>query len=249
MSEPDIRIYADSSELAREAARHFSALAEEHIARGGRFTAALSGGSTPRRMLELLASGPYAGQIPWPSLYFFWGDERMVAPDHPESNYRMARESLLDKVPVPEENIFRMRGEAEDPDLAAEEYSDELGKFFKLSGTELPRFDLVLLGMGADGHTASLFPKTAALHAGAKIAVANRVEKLNADRLTLTPATINNARNVTFLVAGEDKAPALSRVLEGPRDPETYPSQLIRPRDGRLLWLADSGAASLLKQP
>ncbi|HKG22335.1 MAG TPA: 6-phosphogluconolactonase [Blastocatellia bacterium] len=246
MSEPDIRVYPDPSELAREAARHFSELAREHIARGGRFTVALSGGSTPRRMLELLASEPYAGQIHWPSVYFFWGDERAVPPDHPESNYRMARESLLDKVPVPGKNIFRMQGEAEDLNLAAEEYSDEVGKFFKSAAPELPRFDLVLLGMGADGHTASLFPDTAALRAGEKIAVANRVEKLNADRLTLTPATINNARNVTFLVAGEDKAPALKSVLEGPRDPETYPSQLIHPEEGRLLWLADSGAASLL---
>lgn len=181
----------------------------------------------------------------------------MVPPDHPESNYRMAREALLDKVPVPEENIFRMRGEAEDPKLAAEEYSDTLRKFFTShpsgqsseGGSELPRFDLVLLGMGADGHTASLFPNTDALRAGERAAVANHVKKLNADRLTLTPATINNARNVTFLVAGEDKAPALKSVLEGPPEPETYPSQLIRPKDGRLLWMLDSRAAGLLERP
>ncbi|HYP29591.1 MAG TPA: 6-phosphogluconolactonase [Blastocatellia bacterium] len=239
-------------ELAREAARHFSELAGERAARERQFTVALSGGSTPRAMFELLSREPHAREVPWRSVYFFWGDERMVPPDHPESNYRMARESLLDRVPVPDGNVFRMAGEAEDPELAAEEYSAQLREFFNLNpepGSELPRFDLVLLGMGADAHTASLFPKTAALRAGRRVAVANHVEKLNADRLTLTPATINNARNVTFLVAGEEKAPALKSVLEGPHDPETYPSQLIRPSEGRLLWLADSRAAKLLTRP
>jgi 6-phosphogluconolactonase len=249
MSGPEIRVYPDAGELARAAARHFSELAKEYVARDGRFTVALSGGSTPRATFELLAREPYARDVPWPSVYFFWGDERMVPPDHPESNYRMAREALLDSVPVPRKNVFRMAGEAEDPKLAAEEYSARLREFFNLRPgppPELPRFDLVLLGMGADGHTASLFPKTEALRAGEEVAVANHVEKLNADRLTLTPATINNARNATFLVAGDDKAPALKSVLEGPRDPEAYPSQLIRPREGRLLWLSDSGAAKLL---
>jgi 6-phosphogluconolactonase len=252
MSEPELRVYPDAGELAREAARHFFELARERVEKDGHFTVALSGGSTPRAMFELLARDPYAREVAWQSVYFFWGDERMVPPDHPESNYRMAREALLDKVPAPEKNIFRMAGEAEDPRLAAEEYSARLTEFFDLhSGPRpgLPRFDLVLLGMGADAHTASLFPKTEALRAGERVAVANHVEKLNADRLTLTAATINNARNVTFLVAGEDKAPALKSVLEGPRDPETYPSQLIRPPGGRLLWLADSRAAKLLTRP
>lgn len=251
-----VRVYRDPEELALKAARHFARLADQYVLGSGHFTVALSGGSTPRLMLENLAAEPFLDTVPWSSIYFFWGDERCVAPDDPESNYRMAREALLSKVPVPEENIFRIPAEMGDPEGAADDYSVRLAQFFiagrgeNRSGTaplgSLPRFDLVFLGMGADGHTASLFPGTRALAAGERIAFANYVEKLDAHRVTLTAATINNARNVTFVVAGDDKAEALKEVLEGDYRPETYPSQLIRPRKGCLLWMVDERAARLL---
>src|SRR5437868_1140260 len=170
-----IRIYRDPEELALKAARHFARLADQYVLGCGRFTVALSGGSTPRAMLALLAAEPFFDTVPWSSIYFFWGDERCVPPDHPESNYRMANETLLAKVPVPRENIFRIPAEQSDHAHVAEEYSTTLRHFF-LTGPgavrsataplpTLPRFDLILLGMGADGHTASLFPGTTALSA------------------------------------------------------------------------------------
>jgi 6-phosphogluconolactonase len=249
-----IRVYHDSDELALKSARRFARLADQYSIGCGRFTVALSGGSTPRKMLSILAEDPFLDTVPWSSIYFFWGDERCVPPDHAESNYRMAREALLSKVPVPGENIFRIPAESADPDRAAQEYSRTLTQFF-LSGasrsataplTNVPRLDLVLLGMGPDGHTASLFPHTAALYNNEDIAVANFVEKFNAHRITFTAATINNARNVTFVVAGDDKADALKNVIEGGYQPEVYPSQLIRPRNGTLLWMVDEAAAALL---
>ncbi|HEX8088959.1 MAG TPA: 6-phosphogluconolactonase, partial [Blastocatellia bacterium] len=199
---------------------------------------------------------PFLDTVPWSSIYFFWGDERCVPPNHRDSNYRMAFETLLSKAPVPSENIFRMRAEDPDPDRAAEDYSRTLREFFLAPATKsataplanMPRLDLVLLGMGPDGHTASLFPHTPALDDGEHIAVANFVEKLNARRITLTAAAINNARNVTFVVAGEDKAEALRNVIEGGYQPELYPSQLIRPRGGTLLWMVDEAAAARLAE-
>src|SRR5689334_4334434 len=170
----------------------------------------------------------------------------------------MTKEALLSKAPIPEENVFRITAELPNPEQAAQEYSTTLSRFFlsgpgaNQSGTAplstLPRFDLVFLGMGPDGHTASLFPGSTALHAGEQIAVANYVEKFNANRITLTAATINNARNVTFLAAGADKAETLSAVLEGGYQPEVYPSQLIRPRNGTLLWMVDEAAAQQLSE-
>jgi 6-phosphogluconolactonase len=256
VSESQVRIYRDPDELALKAARRFARLADQYVVGCGRFTAALSGGSTPRAMLSLLAGAPFHETVPWSSIYFFWGDERCVPPDHPDSNYLMASAALLSKVPVPPENVFRIPAEMADPERAAEQYAATLAQFFLAgpgatkTGTAplatLPRFDLVFLGMGPDGHTASLFPHTTALEAGEQIAVANYVEKFKAHRITLTAATINNARNVTFLVAGEDKAEALRSVLEGSHQPDVYPSQLIRPRNGTLLWMVDEAAARLL---
>src|SRR5262245_53897140 len=254
-----IRIYHDTEELALKAARHFARLADQYVLGCGRFTVALSGGSTPRAMLSLLASEPFRETVPWSSIYFFWGDERCVPPDHPDSNYRMANETLLSKVPVPRENIFRIPAEKADPDRAAEEYGAILTTFFLAgpgatkSGTaplsNVPRFDLILLGMGPDGHTASLFPHTSALEAVEQVAVANYVDKFKAHRITLTAATINNARNVTFVVAGDDKSEALKMVLEGSHQPDIYPSQLIHPSNGTLLWMVDEVAARLLTNP
>jgi 6-phosphogluconolactonase len=249
-----VRVYRDSDELALKAARHFARLADQYCIGCDRFTVALSGGSTPRKMFSILAEEPFLDTVPWSSIYFFWGDERCVPPDHPDSNYLMARETLLSKVPVPNENIFRVPAENPDPNRAAEEYAETLTQFFLARAsksataplTSVPRFDLVLLGMGPDGHTASLFPHTSALQNEEDMVAANFVEKFNAYRITLTAKTINNARNVTFVVAGADKAEALKDVIEGSYQPEVYPSQLIRPRNGTLLWMVDEAAAALL---
>ena len=253
-ADAQVRIYRDADELALKAARHFARLADQYCLGCGRFTVALSGGSTPRKMLSLLAAEPFLDTVPWSSIYFFWGDERAVPPDHADSNYRMARESLLEKVPVPAENIFRIPTELPDAASAADQYAATLREFF-LSDPEatqgdksgyVPRFDLIFLGMGPDGHTASLFPGTDALYVNDRIVAANYVSKLNANRITFTPALINNARNVTFVAAGEDKADALRGVLEGSYQPDVYPSQLIRPRNGSLLWMVDEAAAAKL---
>jgi 6-phosphogluconolactonase len=252
-----VRVYANADELALKAARHFARLADQYVLGSGRFTVALSGGSTPRAMLAWLAEEPFLNTVPWDGTYFFWGDERCVPPDHPDSNYRMAREALLSKAPIPEKNIFRIPAEQADHARAAEEYSVTLRHFF-LTGpgavrsataplVNFPRFDLIFLGMGPDGHTASLFPGTTALKAERQITVSNYVEKFQADRITLTAPTINNARNVTFLVAGADKAVTLKDVIEGEPQPDRYPSQLIHPGNGTLLWLLDEAAAQLLK--
>jgi 6-phosphogluconolactonase len=255
-SDSQVRVYRDADELALKAARHFARLADQYALGNGRFTVALSGGSTPRKMFSLLAAEPFLDTVPWSSIYFFWGDERTVAPDHADSNYRMARETLFDKAPVPPGNIFRMPAEVPDHDRAAQQYAATLREFF-LSDPEatladasgyVPRFDLIFLGMGPDGHTASLFPGTDALYVTDRIVVANFVPKLDSYRITMTPTIINNARNVTFVAGGADKAEALRGVLEGGYRPDVYPSQLIRPRNGTLLWMVDEAAASLLAE-
>jgi 6-phosphogluconolactonase len=239
----EILIFPSAAELAQEAARRFAEQAEACAKHAGRCAVALSGGSTPKAMFQILAEKPYADTIPWRSIYFFWGDERCVPPDHADSNYRMADETLLSKVPIPRENIFRIPAENEDHERAAANYSETLRKFF---GEERPSFDLVFLGMGPDGHTASLFPGTTALSVNDRIAAANYVEKFQSWRITLTAATINMARNIIFLVAGADKAPALKEVIEGLRNPELYPSQLIEPSHGARLWMVDEAAVKLL---
>ncbi len=239
----EILICADVAELASEAARRFAELAEVFVGSAGKFTVALSGGSTPKAMYSILAEKPFADSLPWRSIYFFWGDERCVPPDHADSNYRMANETLLSKVPVPQENIFRIPAEDQDHERAAGNYSATLRKFF---AEEWPHLDLVFLGMGADGHTASLFPGTAALRVKDRIAAANYVQRLQAWRITHTAEAINRALNIIFLVAGLDKAATLKEVIEGPRDPEKYPSQLIEPNYNSLLWMVDEAAASRL---
>jgi 6-phosphogluconolactonase len=243
-SRENVRIWrvADAMALAQTAAEFFQQKAQESIAAHGRFTVALSGGSTPKAMFTRLADEPYRTAIDWAHVYVFWGDDRCVPPDHADSNYRMAQEILLAKVPIPAENIFRLHGEL-DPAEAAREYAARLRQFFQTESG--PQFDLVFLGMGADGHTASLFPGTTALHAEAdKIVVENYVEKLKSYRLTLTAATINQARTIVFLVGGTDKAATLNAVLQGPYQPDLYPSQLIQPVDGTLTWIVDEAAAA-----
>lgn len=248
----EVRVYADAGEVAHEAARHFAALAGQFVRQTGRFTVVLSGGATPKAMFAALAAEPFASSLPWPHIYFFWGDERCVPPDHADSNYRMAHETLLAKVPVPPQNIFRVPAEDEDHEHAAANYSATIAQFFHpiatAPGTDagLPRFDLIFLGMGADGHTASLFPGTAALQINDRIAAANYVVKLAAWRITLTATVINQAHNVVFLVTGADKAAPLQQVLRGAYQPEVYPSQLIRPAGGVAVWMVDEAAARQL---
>ena len=242
----EFRVYPDGASLARAAAEHFATLATEALAARGRFAVALSGGSTPHPTYALLASPEFAGRVDWPRVHVFWGDERGVPPDHPDSNYRMAREALLDHVPLPAHNVHRIHGEME-PQQAAAGYEHTLRAFFaQHPGRPSPRFDLILLGMGDDGHTASLFPGTAALHEGARWVVAHYVHKLRVWRVTLTPVAINAAAHVTFLVSGAGKAERLRQVLNGPYQPDVLPVQIVRPTDGRLLWLADAAAAAQL---
>jgi 6-phosphogluconolactonase len=234
----ELRVHPDAAGLARAAAEHFVTLATAAIAAHGQFVVALSGGSTPRATYTLLANDELAARVDWPRVRVFWGDERCVPPDHAGSNYRMARETLLDHVPLPTRNVHRIQGELP-PDQAATAYQAELEAVLGAGG----RFDLILLGMGEDGHTASLFPSTAALHEQTRWVVAQYVDKLSAWRVTLTPVAINAAAHVTFLVYGVGKAERLREVLDGPRQPDVLPAQIVRPTDGRLLWLADAAAA------
>lgn len=235
----EIRVLADADAIARAAADYIRDLAAQSIQAHDRFSLALSGGSTPRKLYQLLAQQT---GIDWRHVHIFWGDERCVASDHVDSNYRMAKESLLDHVPIPGEQIHRMKGEL-DPAHAAAEYEHILRDHF---GQSQPRFDLVLLGMGDDGHTASLFPHTAALSETQRWVVGNFAEAKQTWRITLTAIAINAAQNVMFLVSGIDKAERLRQVLKGPYSPDELPSQLIKPVDGKLIWMVDSPAASLL---
>ncbi len=238
-----ILTYPTPEALARAAAERFVTLADESIRRRGRFAVALAGGSTPRGMYQQLTTIEFAERLDWEHIHVFWGDERAVPSDHPESNYRMAYEELLRFTAIPPANIHRVETE-QPPEPAALAYERAIRAFFT---PESPRFDLILLGMGTDGHTASLFPGSAALHASDRLVVAHIVEKLNAWRITFTPTLINDARDVAFLVSGERKARRLRQVLFGPFQPEELPAQLIRPPRGRLCWLVDEAAALHIK--
>jgi|ERR1700722_15758267 len=241
----EIRTLTTPQELFAAAAEEVVRSTNEAVAQRGRFTIALSGGSTPKSLFNLLATNAKTA-LPWDRMFFFWGDERHVPPTDADSNYRMADETMLSKIPVAAGNIFRIPTENPDAAAAAEAYEQTLREFFELKPDEFPRFDLILLGMGPDGHTASLFPETAALQETSRLVVANWVEKLKTHRLTLTLPVINAARCVTFLVSGIDKAPALHEVLESDAPGDQYPSKLIDPTDGKLIWLIDRAAASQL---
>ena len=235
-------VYETPEELAEAAARDFAARAEGAIGERGRFTVAFAGGSTPRATYKVLAQY-YADRIDWSRVHAFFGDERTVSPDHADSNYRMAHETLLSRVSVG--SVHRMHGELPSEGAAAA-YEEELREFFGRSG--IPAFDLVLLGLGADGHTLSLFPETSALDVTDRWVVANPVPKLETTRLTLTIPVINAAMAVTFLVAGEGKAGALKAILEGGADPRAYPAKFIRPESGDLTWTVDRTAAGSLEK-
>jgi 6-phosphogluconolactonase len=242
-SPPEIRRLTTPQELFEAAAAEVVQSANQAVAERGRFTIALSGGSTPKNLFTLLATNARAS-LPWERMFFFWGDERHVPPTDTDSNYRMAEESMLSKVPVAAGNVFRVPSENPDAAAVAEAYDQTLREFFSLGPGQFPRFDLILLGMGPDGHTASLFPGTAALQEQSRLVVANWVEKLKASRITFTLPVLNASRCVAFVVSGTDKAAALKAVLEGDAPGEQYPAKLVRPNDGRLIWFVDRAAAS-----
>jgi 6-phosphogluconolactonase len=238
-----IEVLATAADLYHAAAEEFIRDARTAIGAQGRFTVALSGGSTPKALYSLLASS-YA-TFAWNRVFLFFGDERHVPPADPESNYRMVQESLLSKITIPAENVFRVRAENPDADAAAADYEAQLRRFFALKPNEFPRFDLILLGMGPDGHTASLFPDSAALEEQSRLVVANWVEKFKTHRITFTFPVLNRATEVMFLASGPDKAEMLHQVLEGKNSPP-LPSQRVQPSDGKLLWMLDEPAAAKL---
>jgi 6-phosphogluconolactonase len=244
----EILVGSDVDETARIAAGQFAALARKVAAECGVVNAALSGGSTPRRLFQLLAAEPFAGLIPWNCVHFFWGDERNVPPGDPESNYSMARESLLSHVPVPPANIHRIPTGDGTAVEAADLYERVLRESLPVDHG-LPRLDYALLGLGANGHTASLFPNRSTLHERQRLVIADHVDEVNSWRVTLTAPVLNNAAQITFLVIGEDKASIVEQVLVGPRNSEATPAQLIAPAHGTLTWILDEAAAGQLSRP
>ncbi len=243
-----IRIFDDPEAVGRAAADEFVRRCREAVAARKRFTVALSGGSTPRRLYQLLAGPPWRDQVDWGRTLFFWGDERCVPPDNPESNFRMARQALLSHVPVPPGHVYRIHAEHTNHDGTARDYQNTLADALGVDASGAPpALDLILLGMGPCGHTASLFPHTTALNETARWVVANFVPKFDTDRITFTYPMINRGHVVLFLVCGADKADVLREVLEGPADPQRLPSQGVRPA-GVLQWFLDRAAAARLTQ-
>lgn len=243
MSEEQVRYIVAEGEgaqgIAAEAAKRVVRIANEAIKRSDRFSFVLSGGSTPRALFNLLAELNVARRIDWSRTHIFFGDERCVPPDDDQSNYKMAEETLLSKVPVPESQIHRMEGELE-PAVAAERYDREIHDAFGLYSAAWPVFDLILLGMGPDGHTASLFPGTAGLDVVDRLAIANDVPQMKTTRLSLTVPVIREARDIMLLVGGTDKADAARRALTAPTDIHTTPVQLVRQASGNVTWIFDA---------
>lgn len=242
----DVVIYPDSDTLSHEAAQHIVRIAQEAIVTHGRFTFALSGGSTPRELYSLLGSEPYRSQIDWALVELFWSDERCVPPESEESNYHMAQQVLISKVPIPANQVHRMPADLSDHDTAALAYSREMQSTFGTDG--VPNFDLIQLGMGPEGHTASLFPHQPSLHEQQRLVMPVVVPKPPPPRLTFTPRILNAARHVLFLVTGAEKADAVQAVLEGHYQPDEYPAQIVQPVKGEVTWMLDKAAASKLKK-
>jgi 6-phosphogluconolactonase len=243
----EVQILPDAAAIARRAAEKIIEAAAIAVKERGVFTLSLAGGSTPKTLYSLLATDPtFKSQMPWDETQFFFGDERHVPPDDSESNYRMANESMLSKVPLKPEQVTRIKAENKDTEKAALEYQQELRSWFKLSPGQMPRFDVLLLGMGDEGHTLSLFPGTKALHDNGRLVMSNWIGKLYTERITITAPVANNSALAIFMVTKADKALALKGVLEGPYEPEQLPSQLIQPKNGKVLWLVDTTAASEL---
>ncbi len=240
-----VNIFTNNDTLNSEAAKYIVRLANQAIVTHGRFTFALSGGNTPKTLYGLLASEPYRSQIDWNSVEIFWSDERCVPPDDPESNYHMAEQVLLSKAPIPAANIHRMPADQPDREAASDAYTQEMQRIFGTNG--IPAFDLIQLGMGPEGHTASLFPHQPSLTVTDRLVMPVSVPKPPPDRLTFTPPLLNAARNVLFLVTGTDKAAAVYAVIEGPHQPDEYPAQIVSPPQGEVTWMLDSAAASQLR--
>jgi 6-phosphogluconolactonase len=236
-------VVPDLDALNHAAANEFVSCATAAIRARGRFAVALSGGKTPRAIYSLLAE-KFADSVPWHQVFVFFGDERHVPPDDPGSNYRMANEAFLCRVPIPAKNVHRIQAELP-ATIAADQYQAALQEFFSLQNGQFPRFDLVMLGMGEDGHTASLFPGTTALDENSRLVVANHVEKLQTDRITLTFPVLNAAAEVMVAIAGQNKARVIRDIVNSPQE-NLYPIQRVNPNDGRLLWLVEQTAASLL---
>lgn len=258
-SQPEILVLPDRAALARLAAARFVSLAQNALRVDAKFSVALSGGSTPRDLYALLATHEFSSRVDWSQTHLFWSDERAVPPDNPDSNFKMANDTLISHVPIPPENVHRIHAEIA-PDAAAAEYEAEIDQFFSSSrkagepGSRIeadgtagsdwtPRFDLILLGLGTDAHTASLFPHTPALGETSNWVTAQYVEKLNTHRITFTPRLINAAGSIFFLVAGADKADAVRAVLFGKYSPEDFPAQLVRAKEGKVTWLLDQAAS------
>jgi 6-phosphogluconolactonase len=239
-SQPKVEVFGSPQELFHAAAEKFCALGASAIEKHGRFTVALSGGSTPRGLHQDLVT-KFSSKLPWDKVFFFWGDERHVPPDSSDSNFRMANETLLSKLPVPKQNIFRIPAELPDAREAARKYAQALQDFFKPASNAFPRFDFILLGMGPDGHTASLFPGTAGLQEKDEFVIANWVEKMNTFRITFTFPVLNNAAYVMMLVSGDEKAEMVRRAVKDPS--ANLPCQRVRPDDGEMAWYLDKGAA------
>jgi 6-phosphogluconolactonase len=246
-TQKQVRVFPDGAAIARYAAQKFVEIAVDAVAQKGTFEVALSGGSTPKTLYSLLVTDPaLRARLPWDKTFVFFGDERHVGPDDSLSNFRMASEAMISKSPLQPAQVFRIKGEYAEAEQAALEYERDIRAHFKLSDGQFPRFDLVLLGMGEEGHVASLFPGTKALHETRRIAVHNWVGKVLMDRITLTALAINNAANVVAMVAGLEKAPALTAVLEHVYEPEQLPAQMIQPVNGNLFWLVDTAAGRML---
>jgi 6-phosphogluconolactonase len=249
MKRYSLHVSTDAEHACRSAADKVIAIGQAAVSERGRFTLVLSGGSTPRRLYQILAAAPFRELLDWSKVEFFWGDERPVPPDHADSNYRMAREAMLEPLGIVADHIHRLEGERAKLDAAAEDYQAEIARVLGTSFlTGPPRFDMVLLGVGPDGHTASLFPATPALNETHKWVVANPVLKLGLERLTLTVMLFNRAANVLFLATGADKAAVLAEILEGVLDVQRLPAQLVRPPEGHVDWFIDEAAASKLKK-
>lgn len=243
----NVKTFEDLKAISEAAADHFIKIGNKAIKKNGRFTVALSGGSTPKELYNKLTSPEYKDKIDWENVFFFFGDERDVSPQSVKSNFRMANENLLKPLKIDRKNIHRWHTEIINAPEVAENYEKGLKRFFELANGEFPSFDLIFLGMGDDGHTASLFPFTDALNEKKRTVVSNFVEKLNANRLTFTFPTINNASNIIFLVNGENKAEALKEVLEGEKNCDKFPSQCVGSKKTKILWFVDEEASKLLK--
>jgi len=246
---PEIRVTGNVQEWARDAAAFIVSIGEQAIRSNGRFIMALSGGSTPKTLYQVMATPEWKARLDWSRIFFLFGDERCIPPDHPDSNFKMAQTSLFQPLNVHPDHIYRMKGESEDPTAAAQEYEETIRRLTQSPPPRVPLIDLVLLGLGDDGHTASLFPGTAALQEDRKIVTVGHAPTGIRSRLTLTLGVLNHAAVVLFLVTGSGKAHMVHRVLDPKSEADrSLPAARIAPESGRLVWMLDHSAAQQLQQ-